>query len=508
MPPQLLASRPGGTNLEIRERLLVRLSGELGTKSTRTRRRFLQVLLENVRRALRAHGIEGRAIHTWSRVWVESPEPERARDVLVGLFGVRGVNLGVEVPFTSLEDLTASLAPRCQDAVRGRRFGVRTRRVAGTPLSPHDVDVALGAALLDGSAGVDLDHPEVEVQVLVGPDRAFCATTQVAGPGGLPLGTGGRALALLSGGFDSPVAAWHVMHRGVELTLVHFDLGAGSTTAALTVAQVLMRRWAPGAEVQVHVIDFAPLVAGLRQRAPGKVRQVLLKRAMYRAAGRLAREIDAEALVTGEALAQVSTQTLRSLAVCEAAAGQIPVLRPLIGFDKPDIIAIARRIGTHAASEQVQELCSIADGSKVVTWPQVDRAERAEAELEGLGGEEWLDRQLATRQIVDLGSWTAPAAEPDVEVPRLPPDAVVVDVREPWEGPPIGDLQLPYSAALELVSQLDPAQRYVLVCPAGQRSRALASALRIRGFQAYSLRGGLAAFGGDLAAAKVPAAPR
>jgi tRNA uracil 4-sulfurtransferase len=474
--------------------LLLRLSGELGTKSTRTRRRFLQQLLDNVRRALAQAGVAGHAHHTWSRLWVETADLDRAERALRDVFGIRGLSRGVQIRFDTAEDLTDRLASLVRDRVRGHTFAVRTRRMVGASLTAHDLDISLGAALLADSAGVNLDRPEVTVQVLAGPGHAFCSVDATDGAAGLPLGTGGRALAMLSGGFDSPVAAWHVLRRGVELDLVHFDLGPGSSTAALLVARTLMERWAPGFEVTVHVVDFQDLVLGLRQRAPAKVRQLLLKRAMYRGAGTLARRLGTDALVTGEALAQVSTQTLRSLAVCEQAAGEMPVLRPLIGLDKPDIIALARRIGTHDASAHVQELCGIADGEKVVTWPTVARAEAAEDGLVGLGDQAWVERRLDARLVVDLAAWVAPApsADLEVELDRVPEGALVVDVREPFEGEPMGDLQLPGSVALELLARLDPGREYVLVCPQGRRSRALAGELRNRGYRAWSLRGGLA----------------
>jgi tRNA uracil 4-sulfurtransferase len=495
---QRTAQAPDGPTApaRYRRRVLLRLAGELGTKSTRTRRRFLAILLANARRALHAAGVPARVEHGWSRIWVDTPDPSAARQALASVFGIQAAVEVLEVPFGDLDGLVAALTPLYRDAVRGRTFGVQPRRLGTASVAPHDVAVALGAALLDGSAGVDLDNPQVEVPVLVGNGFAYTRCAQTGGPGGLPLGSGGRALGLLSGGFDSPVAAWHVMRRGVELDLLHFDLGGcGEVDAALLVARELMRRWAPGNRVTVHVVDLAPLVAALRERCPGKLRQLLLKRAMYRAAGQLARELEVEAVVTGEAIAQVSTQTLRSLAVCEAAAG-VPVLRPLVGMDKTDIIARATEIGTREASERVQELCSIADG-KVVTWPAPGTVEAAESEMAGAGDAGWIAARLAERQTLDLRTWEPPALltseapDGDVEVAEIPAGAVVVDVREPYEGPPVGDLQLPYTGALERLDLLEPGRQYVLVCPAGQRSRRLAGELRQRGFAAWSLRGGM-----------------
>jgi tRNA uracil 4-sulfurtransferase len=474
-----------------RRRVLVRLAGELGTKSPRTRRRFLNTLLANARRALHAAGLRATVSQEWSRLWVDGPDPAAARRAVAHLFGVHSAVEVLEVSFESLPSLVDALEPVFRERVRGHTFGVRARRAGSSPVKAQDLAVALGAALLPVSAGVNLDDPQVEVRVLVGENRAYACGEESIGPGGLPLGSGGRALTLLSGGFDSPVAAWYVMRRGVELDQVHFDLGGcGQVEAAVEVAREFTRSWAPGVAVQLHVVDLAPLLVALEERCDRRLRQVLLKRAMYRAAGLLARELGSEALVTGEALAQVSTQTLRSLAVCEAAAG-LPVLRPLIGMDKTEIIARAREIGTYEASERVQEHCSIA-GGKVITWPRSDAVQAAEALVAEEATEAWTAAQVAGRRVIDLSTWVPePAREEAPEVDAIPPTAHVVDVREPFEGEPVGELQLPYSIALERLDLLQPDREYVLVCTAGQRSAALAGELRRRGFTASSLRGGL-----------------
>jgi thiamine biosynthesis protein ThiI len=483
-----------------RTRVLVRLAGEMGTKSARTRRGFLAILVANAARALRAAGVKGSVRHEWSRLWVDTADPTGARQALAQVFGVHSVAEAIEVRFSALEDLVAALEPLYRERVRGRTFGIRARRAGAASINPQELAVALGAALLPVSAGVDLDSPQAPVQVLVGQGRAHALQAESPGPSGLPLGSGGRILALHSGGFDSPVATWRVMRRGAEAALVHFDLGGcGQVEEALGVARELMRRWAPGSPVQVHVVDLAPLVEALQERCDRRLRQVLLKRAMYRAAGILASELEAEALVTGEALAQVSTQTLRSLAVCEAAAG-LPVLRPLIGLDKTEIIARARQIGTHEASEHVREHCSIA-GGKVITWPRREAVEDAERLVAEEATDAWAAAQVANRRVIDLSRWEppAPAAQAAPEVAEIPVGAVVVDVREPYEGPPAGDLQLPYSIALERLDLLQPERDYVLVCPGGLRSASLAVELTRRGYRAWSLRGGMARLpaGGD-----------
>ena len=461
----------------------MKIAGEIGTKSAPTRRRFLRVLATNVRSALRRRGLRGSVEPRWSRVTVTGDDVSPSD--LAGVFGVHSISRAEVVPAASLDELVRRATERYRPLVAGRTFAVRARRTGEHAYRSRDVAVALGNELLVASAGVDLSNPEVEVPVEIVGDQAYLLTETVAGAGGLPAGIGGRAVALFSGGFDSPVAAWMAMRRGLALDLAICDLGGcGQVDAALQVAHDLADRWAPGIEPPAHVVDLGPLVGALREHVDPSIRQVLLKRGMYRAGSTLAGEAGAHALVTGESLGQVSTQTLRNLAVAEEAAG-MPVLRPLIGMDKDEIIARSREIGTHDASERVQEHCAIATG-RVETAARLDVVVSAEGVLD-----EGFIRAAVERSVrVDLPSWR-PGPGPEHVVSEPPDGAVVVDVREPEEGPSAGDLRLPMSRMAEWAPGLDPASTYVFVCAHGVRSESVAHELRERGLRAYSLAGGL-----------------
>ena len=464
---------------------MLKIAGEIGTKSSRTRRRFLRILTANVRAALARSGLAATVDPRWSRLMVDTPHPDEARSAVGGVFGLHSVADVVTVPFERLDELVEAAADLYRSRVAARTFAVRARRSGQHPFDSLDLASALGTALLPGSAGVDLSRPEVEVRLEVVDGLAHCILDSRPGPGGLPLGTGGRAVALFSGGFDSPVAAWMAMRRGTALDLLVCDLGGcGETDAALEVARDLAVRWAPGREPSAHVVDFTAVVAGLRARVEPRLRQVVLKRAMYRAGTLLARQVGAEAVVTGESLGQVSTQTLRNLAVAEEAAG-VPVLRPLIGMDKEEIIARSRRIGTHAASERVQEHCHISTG-RVETGARLGDVVTAELNVD----EGYVARAVAGRQEIDLLRWQ-PGPAPEHVVESVPAGAVVVDVREPEEGAPVGRLRLPFSRMAEWSPGLDPARTYLFVCSGGTRSEMVAHELRTRGVQAFSLSGGI-----------------
>jgi thiamine biosynthesis protein ThiI len=492
MQTQTLADQGGRGSVGGERRLLVRLGGEVCTKSPRTRRRFLAVLTRNARAALRREGIAAEVASEWSRLVVSTPDPAAARQVLARVFGVHRVHEATQVPFTSLPGLVESLVPLYRERVAGRSFAVRPKRRAPLGFNSLDLSVELGAALLPLAARVDLRDPEVEVVVELHDGYAEAVLEQSPGTGGLPLGTGGHAVALFSGGFDSPVAAWRVMRRGTELDLVICDLGGcGQMDQALAVAKELALRWTPGLEPRFWVVDLAPVVLALTQRANPRLRQILLRRAMYRAGSGLAEAIGASALVTGESLGQVSTQTLGNISACERAA-TVPVLRPLIGMGKDEIMATARAIGTYEVSAKVQEHCSISPG-RVETWASPERIDAAEKQVEAEPlTEEWIRGAVARRRAVDLRQWT-PGALPDLVVSSVPAGAVVLDVREPEEGPLAGDRRLPFSRAAELLDGLDPSKSYLLVCASGQRSYTLARELARRGVTAWSLAGGVKA---------------
>jgi tRNA uracil 4-sulfurtransferase len=469
------------------ERLLVlKIAGEIGTKSSRTRRRFLRVLNRNIRAALARAGVRATVESRWSRLVVRAEDRDQARDALVGVFGLHSIGDVVAVPFDSVEDIVASASELYRARVSGRTFAVRARRSGTHPFRSIDVATTLGTALLPGSAGVDLDHPEVTVPVDVVDGTAFVALDVRSGAGGLPVGVGGRALALFSGGFDSPVAAWMTMRRGIAVDLAVCDLGGcGQVDAALEVARDLTIRWAAGVEPRAHVVDLSPVVGALRARIEPRIRQVVLKRAMYRAGTLLARRLGAEALITGEALGQVSTQTLRNLSVAEDAAG-VPVLRPLVGMDKEEIMRRARAIGTHDASLRVQEHCNIVTG-RVETAARLRDVVTAEGQIE----ESFVRGSVERSEEVDLTEWR-PGPQPEHVVESVPEGALVVDVREPGEGPDAGDLRLPFSRSAEWMPGLDPARTYLFVCSHGNRSELVAHELRRRGVDAYSLAGGVA----------------
>jgi tRNA uracil 4-sulfurtransferase len=468
--------------------ILVRLAAELGVKSHHTRRQFQRQLIANVRAALATTGAPFRIDGRWGRIFVRSDAPD-ALLVLPRVFGVSSVSPVDAVVPADLDAIASAGLELYRERVRGRTYAVRARRTGRHAFSSHDVQVRLGAAL-NPYGRVHLDDPEVTVAVEVRDEEAYLFGERIAGAGGLPLGVQGRAVALLSGGYDSAVAAWLLLKRGVALDFVFCNLGGDAyERAVLQVAKVVADDWSYGQRPHLHALDFGPAVADMRQRTKPAYWQLVLKRLMYRAASRVAQELGAHAIITGEALGQVSSQTLINLRALEPAAS-FPVFRPLIGFDKEEIIARARRIGTAALSERVKEYCAIAPGKPVTAAPPAAVA----AEERKLDPSR-LDAALAGRRVLDLHALSATdLVAPYLFASEVPDGARVVDCRTPdqyrtWHYP--GAEQRDEWDLLQKFSELPRDPTYILYCAHGIQSAYLAEKMQRAGYEAYSFKGGV-----------------
>ena len=472
---------------------LLRLSGEIAIKGRATRLQFRRQLLRNLRDALLADGIEPRIEVSHDRFYAELPEGAALAELsLARVFGLSSLSRVERHPVTVLAEVLRVGAPLFRDAVRGRRFAVRARRVgrrgAGSA-RPSEVERELGALLLPGAAGVDLSQPEVTVGVEIAETATSFFTEGVRGPGGLPLGCGGRAVSLLSGGFDSAVASWQLQKRGVVCDSVFCNLGGSAhLREVLPVARHLARQWSYGAQPRLYALDFEPVAEALRAHTQTRFWQVLLKRLMLRAADAVADETGAEAIVTGDAVGQVSSQTLTNLAVVSRAAER-PVLRPLVGFDKQEITAAAQAIGTFELSKAVGEYCALVP-SKPATRARREAVEAEEAKLPaGL-----IEAAVAGHTLFDLRAFD-PAVEdaPELAVERLPEGAVLIDLRplaRYKSGHHPEALHLDFASALAAFPSFERERDYVLCCDYGLLSAQLAERMRRAGFRAHHFRGG------------------
>ena len=362
--------------------------GELFLKSG-NRKRFEEVLHRNMRAAIRdVPGARVDPVH--GRVLVHVPDEQAAEDAAVRLqrvFGLVSISVATVVApeMEAMTQAAIAVATAARDSGAAKTFKIEARR-SDKQFPKPSLEIArdIGGRVIDATGlRVDVHHPELAVGVEVTEKRAFVYGSERAAPGGLPVGVSGRALLLLSGGIDSPVAAWLSAKRGLALDAVYFHsppyIGEKSRDKVMTLGKIL-HKWQ--ALDSITVVSFTETQKRLRDAGPAELAVVLYRRMMMRIADGLADRMNADALVTGENLGQVASQTVQNLTAIEAAARHM-ILRPLVTYDKVDTIALARRIGTFETSIlPFDDCCSLFLPRHPATAARAKDAEHAESTLD------------------------------------------------------------------------------------------------------------------------------
>ncbi len=357
---------------------------EIGLKG-RNRPLFEKQLLRNVLARTQGLGVrEGRRLS--GRLVLELEPTASWRDIrrqLETVFGIVYFALAYRTPL-KLNALRRAVL-RTLPLEGYETFAVATKR--GNKRFPHlstEVNADIGAAIKEHTGkAVNLDNPDLTVYIEILFKEIFFYFERVAGPGGLPVGVSGRVVCLLSGGIDSPVAVYSMLKRGCETFCVHFHgypyVTRTSEVKSIELVRVLMRY---GASPHLWSVPFGPLQHEVMQHVPEALRVVVYRRLMARIAQELARQVGADALVTGESLAQVASQTLPNLATIESAVS-IPILRPLIGMDKVEIIERARAIDTYEISTLPgEDCCQLFVPRHPATATTIEEVQAAESALD------------------------------------------------------------------------------------------------------------------------------
>ncbi|MDO5023115.1 MAG: tRNA uracil 4-sulfurtransferase ThiI [Eubacteriales bacterium] len=343
---------------------------------------FLNLLLTRIREAVK--GLEAKAWLSDSRVYVSGYTDEAAViEKLVKVFGVHSVCPAIEMEkddFSLLEKEAVSL----MKDIKGT-FKVNARRSdKNYPLESPAINARIGAAILKQcpDLSVDVKNPDHILNVEIR-KKAYMYVKVIPAVGGMPVGSNGKACLLLSGGIDSPVAGYMLARRGVSLCAVHYYsfpyTGERSKEKVLTLAKQL-RNYC-GA-FKLYIVPFTNIQMEIHQHCPDEYTTLIMRRFMMRIADRIAEKDGATALITGESIGQVASQTMEALA-CTDAVAQRPVFRPLIGFDKEHIIKIAKEIDTYETScLPYEDCCTVFTPRHPVTKPKLEKAELAEKGLD------------------------------------------------------------------------------------------------------------------------------
>lgn len=350
----------------------------------RNRPWFIERLTQNLRTATEGVGVAAvRPLMGRIELVLEpSASWEAVRERLQTVFGVANFMLAGYTS-SSIEELGDAIVADLGDR-NPRSFSIAARRSDKQyPLNSPEIEARLGARVQQARGWpVNLSHPDLTIHVEILKDRAFYAFGREPGAGGLPTGVSGRVACLLSGGIDSPVAAWRMMRRGCRVQLVHFHaypfLSNVSQEKVRDLTRILTRYQQRS---RLYLVPFGEVQRRVVLGVPAPLRIVIYRRLMLRIAGRLARWEGARALVTGESLGQVASQTLENLTVIGTAA-PMPVLRPLIGMDKEEVVAEAQRLGTFSTSIIPDEdCCQLFTPRTVATRATAASVDAAEASL-------------------------------------------------------------------------------------------------------------------------------
>lgn len=370
----------------MKEIILVK-NGELALKGL-NRSGFEDILIKNLKRRLRSFGEfeYKKSQSTIMIVPVGDCDMDSASQAVGKVFGIAAYTRSAAVDKDM--DVILSCAPDyLEDILLGAdTFKVNAKRSDKQfPLTSPEISALLGGKLLEtfSNLSVDVHSPDVTVTVEIRDEYAFIHADQIKGAGGMPVGTGGKAALLISGGIDSPVAGYMMAKRGISLTAIHFASPPYTSVQAEQKVHDLLGQVAKySGHIHLITVGFTEIQQQIRKNCPEPLFTLIMRRFMMRIADRLAREDNCSALITGESVGQVASQTIYALG-CTDAVTSLPVFRPLIGMDKDEIISVSRKIETFDISIQpFEDCCTVFTPKHPRTRPTVSLLEEAEKALD------------------------------------------------------------------------------------------------------------------------------
>ena len=474
-------------------KFIIKLFPEITIKSPSVRLRFIKILASNIRNVLKTISDDIAVVRYWDHIEVRSKNAALADiipDELSRIPGIHHVLAVEDREYTDIHHIFEQTLAQYRDSLEGKSFCVRVKRRGKHSFSSQDVERYVGGGLNQHieSARVQLKNPDVTVNLEVEENRLTLVTARYEGLGGFPIGTQEDVLSLISGGFDSGVSSYMLLRRGSRVHYCFFNLGgAAHEIGVRQVAHYLWNRFGRSHRVRFVAINFEPVVGEILEKVDDGQMGVVLKRMMVRAASTIAERYGVQALVTGEAVGQVSSQTLTNLRLIDNASDTL-ILRPLISHDKEHIIRVAREIGTEDFASTMPEYCGVISKSPTV------KAVKAKIEAEEQNFDfSILDRVVEEATNVDIRTIAEQTEEEVVEVETvalLSENDVVLDIRsidEQEEKPLTLNAtevkSLPFYKLSTQFGDLDQNRTWLLYCDRGVMSRLQALYLHEQGFK-------------------------
>jgi thiamine biosynthesis protein ThiI len=483
----------------------IKLFAEITIKSKPVRQRLVRMLRDNLRTLLKPLDPAADIVRHWDHLSIHSQADDATQTQIVDLLQrTPGISY-----FQRVHEFPLYLPAADEDAVptvdwdgiyqytrqlyepllAGKTFRVSCRRHGQHNFISADVERYIGGGLHQHCAtgGVKLKHFDIDVSVEIRDERFYVVEQDYAGLGGFPMASQDSVLSLISGGFDSTISTYFSMKRGLLTHFCFFNLGGDAHEIAVKeIAVYLWMKYGASHRVKFISVPFADVVREMQERVHSSQMGVILKRMMLRAASDIARKLDIQALVTGEAVAQVSSQTLPNLSVIDQATDML-VLRPLAMMDKPDIIDLSRKIGTEVFAKNIPEYCGVIS-QKPTTRAKAERIAREEAFFNF----DVLQQAIADSVAANIDE-IAQADNIAQDIPVLrdaPIGCIVLDIRHPDEEQKkplcvagITVQTLPFYQLHKRYGELDPQQHYLLYCERGVMSQLQAQFLYTQQFQ-------------------------
>ncbi|EQB69660.1 MAG: hypothetical protein AMDU5_GPLC00003G0210 [Thermoplasmatales archaeon Gpl] len=479
----------GNTNFDWNQDLdkfniyLLRYS-EIGLKGKKTRNQMEIRLINNISVSLKNKGKNGTFIRERGRIFVISHDDISSE--ISKIMGIKSFSSVRVIRFKDKKILAENVKDLFIEKIRNKKYAVYTRRTGSHDFTSMEMDRMIGDLLFPYSSGVDLKNPDIRIEIEIRNNLAYVMLHTLEGPGGLPLGTEGKMVSLISGGIDSPVSTWMMMRRGSPVDLIFMSLANPiDTKHFLTKALILYSNWYSGYNPYIYIVDASRLITDYLFKGKMKYANVSYKRKMYEIADNIAQKIGAYGIITGESSGQVSSQTPEN--IYELSMGLKTVIhRPLIGMDKDWIIDQARKIGTFH-NDSTEEFCALF-GERPIT--KVKHEELME-DIERISSYFPNESEIIRIRGNEIEEYLNRIGNPEYEVrsiEKIPKQSIIVDVRDPlsfksWH--PDGAININPGS----LDQLDEINRdkkpVVFYCKQGLQSAYMAGRLRKKGYEAY-----------------------
>ncbi len=475
-------------------KFIAKLFPEITIKSRPVRKRMIQRLQSNLHNILKRTSTDIKVQGHWDKVEVSlEGNDAQMRDLIIDVMSrTPGVQYFIEVqehPLGDFDNVFQLTKDAYAEQLKGKTFKVRVKRSGKHEFKSPELERYVGGGLREHTeaAGVDVRNPQVWVDLEVKDQKLFIVRDTFKGLGGYPLGSQQEVLSLISGGFDSIVASYMTMRRGCKTHFLFFNLGgAAHEIGVKQVALYLWQKYGSSARVKFVTVPFEEVVGEILQSVHHSQMGVILKRMMMRAGEKVAAKMKIDALVTGESIAQVSSQTLPNLALIDSVTDTL-IVRPLVVMDKQDIIDVASQIGTYDFAKSMPEYCGVIS-DRPTTHAKADRIQEEEDNFDF----DVLEKALESAQIISIDQIVEDInSHAKVEaLSKVSDNQVIIDIRAPHEQekkplnmPGCEIMTIPFYALGSKAPELSAEKEYLLYCEKGVMSQMHAQQLQDQGYQ-------------------------